>query len=54
MIRMRMSSAPACDQGQLFVGFERGVLIIPYDFTRLKTSKLSLIKLRRVYALVLP
>lgn len=49
-----MSSAPVCDQGQLFVGFERGVLIILCDLTRLKTSKLSLVKLRRMYALVLP
>ena len=54
MIRMRMSTAPACDQGQLFVGFESRVLVILCDLRRLETSKLSLIKLRRVYAFVLP
>lgn len=51
---IRMSTASACDQGQLFVGFERRLFVILCDLTRLKTSKLSLIILRRVYAFVLP
>lgn len=49
-----MSTAPACDRGQLFVGFERRGLVILCGLTRLKTSKLSLIKLGRVYAFVSP
>jgi len=44
VIRMRMSTAPACNEGQLLVGFERRVLVILCDLTRLKTSKLQLIK----------
>lgn len=49
----KLSTAPACDGGQLFVGFERRVLVLLCDLTRLKISKLSHIKLRSLNASVL-
>lgn len=43
VIKMRMSTAPTCVQGQLFVGFRR-MLVYLCDLNRLKTSELSPLK----------